>query len=184
VRQLITEAQAVLDKTDATESEVETAIAKLKTLSSANAGTIQKEVWEEKKDANQKLLTDLEAKLTKLKKPEPEKEKRTPPYTPPQTPPGSPGPEKEENEKKFGTDFNNLQPTQQEGRKKIVENWKRETNYSRSLVCSYCPEEFSYDHDLEFLNARQKAETERDNHENNCSNKNNSTQQKEVKQNK
>jgi len=60
----------------------------------------------------------LEDKLGKITPPEPDKEEPDKPQIP--TPPPSPTPQEEK--KKFGEDYAELKPTQQEGRQKNVEN--------------------------------------------------------------
>jgi len=60
----------------------------------------------------------LEDKLSKIVPSEPEKEKPDKPQIP--TPP--PSPTLQEEKEKFGEDYAELKPTQQEGRQKIVEN--------------------------------------------------------------
>ncbi|CAI2173569.1 604_t:CDS:10 [Funneliformis geosporum] len=85
----------------------------------------------------------------------------------PLTPPSSPLTALEEMEK-FGADAASLNPLQKEGRTKIVENWKKEENYERSKTCRYCPQEFHYDRNLEYLVAKIKVEAELKKHEETC----------------
>jgi hypothetical protein len=121
VRSIITQAQAVLAKTGATKEELEVGINNLKMLANAPGGA-EKEVWAEKKTENEKLLTDLEAKLKKIDIPEePEKEGPKPDIP---TPPPSPiiPPKEEKLAEKFGVDYKNLKLVQQKGRERIVEN--------------------------------------------------------------
>jgi len=120
----------------------------------------------------------LEDKLSKIAPSEPEKEKPDKPQIP--TPP--PSPTSEEEKEKFGEDYAELKPTQQAGRKNIVENWKKEENYDRNKTCRYCPQEFHYDKSLEYLLAKQKAEKELEEHEATCSVKSNLEEVKKVKQ--
>jgi len=75
---LITSAQTVLNNSAATKEEVEKAIKELKALVSAAADSVEKSVWEEKKTEHEKLLTDLETKLTKLNAPPAPKKKSNP----------------------------------------------------------------------------------------------------------
>lgn len=173
---LITEAKAILEKDGATKEEVEKAITDLKSLVSTESGSVEKATWEEKSSENQKLLTDLEAKLEKIKNiPDPDKEGPKDIPTPP--------PSLKETKEKFGEDYFNLKTTQQKGRQTIVENWKTEVNYYRKKTCRYCPQEFEYSKSLEFLAASQKVEAELKNHEDSCSYKEKLEEAKAAKQN-
>jgi len=73
VRQIITNAQNILNKDGAMKKELEIAINDLRTLANAAVDSAEKIVWAEKTE-NDKLLTDLEAKLDKITPP-----KETPP---------------------------------------------------------------------------------------------------------
>jgi len=180
VREIIKQAQEIFAKTGATKEELETAINNLKTLKNAPSDSAEATVWVEQKTENEKLLTDLEAKLTKITE-DPEKEGPKPDIPTPLPSPRIP-PEEKELKKKYGADYQELKPKQQEGRQKIVENWKKEVNYSRKKTCRYCPQEFQYDKSSEFFSAQEKAETELKNHEAVCSVKSSPEKVKEVKQ--
>ncbi|CAG8691784.1 14255_t:CDS:2 [Cetraspora pellucida] len=116
VRQIITQAQNIFNKDAATKKELEQVINDLKTLANAPQDSAEQIIWTEKETENKKLLVDLEAKLSTNFPPEPEKEgsNEKPEIPAPLTP--------QEEAEKYGADFANLKPTQQEGRKKIVEN--------------------------------------------------------------
>ena len=116
VRQIISQAQNVFNKDAATKEELEQVINDLKTLTNAPQDSAEQIIWTEKETENKKLLTDLEAKLSTNFPPEPEKEgpNKKPEIPTPLTP--------QEEAEKYGADFANLKPTQQEGRKKIVKN--------------------------------------------------------------
>ncbi|CAG8546377.1 4491_t:CDS:2 [Paraglomus occultum] len=158
VREIITNAQNVLNKDSVTKEELKKVITDLKVIAS----------------------TSSDNKLSKIIPPEPEKEGPKTPESPPPPPPPNPEPEEEE---KFGEDYAELKATQQAGRRKIVENWKKEENYERSKICCYCSQEFHYDKNLEYLLAKQKAEKELSEHEAACSFKNKPEEAKNVKQN-
>ncbi|CAG8640571.1 9957_t:CDS:2, partial [Racocetra persica] len=113
VRQIITQAQNIFNKDAATKKELEQVINDLNTLANAPSDSAEKIIWTEKETENKKLLTDLEAKLNTNFPPEPEKEEpnEKPEIPAPLTP--------QEEAEKYGSDFANLKPTQQEGRKKI-----------------------------------------------------------------
>jgi len=141
---------------------VQTTINNLESLANADNEKAEKIVWEENKEVNQKLLTDLLAKLATITPPQPETEK-------------------------YGEDYSALQPEQQHCRQTICQNWnKSEKDYShyRLYICHYCPQEFAYDTNLEFLSAKKKAESELTNHQNNCPQKNETEQVKQIKQTK
>jgi hypothetical protein len=179
VREIITNSQNILKKDDATKEELEKVINDLKIFVNAPSDSAEQLVWEEKKAENQKLLTDLEEKLSKIIPHEPEKEEEP---DKPQIPTPPPSPTLQEEKEKFGEDYAELKPTQQEGRKMIVENWKKEENYDRSKTCRHCPQEFYYDKSLEYLLAKQKVEKELAEHEAACSFKSKPEERKEAKQ--
>ncbi|MEG7978577.1 MAG: hypothetical protein NY202_01285 [Mollicutes bacterium UO1] len=59
-------------------------------------------------------MTALQAKLKKITRPDPDQEKPDQPQIP--------KPTTQEEAEKYGADYANLKPPQQEGRQKIVEN--------------------------------------------------------------
>ncbi|CAJ0907210.1 22352_t:CDS:2, partial [Entrophospora sp. SA101] len=81
IRQIITNAQEILNQDGATKEELEPVIQSLKTLADAPADSAEKIVWEENSDTNHQLLTDLEAKLNQITPPE-----QTPNHDQPTTP--------------------------------------------------------------------------------------------------
>jgi len=168
VRTIIVQAQEILAQNDATYETVQATINNLESLANADSEKAEKIVWEENKEVNQKLLTDLLAKLATITPPQPEEEPSN--LT-----------------EKYGEDYSALQPEQQRCRQTICQNWnKSEKDYShyRLYICHYCPQEFAYDTNLEFLSAKKKAESELTNHQNNCPQKNETEQVKQIKQTK
>ena len=168
VRTIIVQAQEILAQNDATYETVQTTINNLESLANADSEKAEKIVWEENKEVNQKLLTDLLTKLATITPPRPEEEPSN--LT-----------------EKYGEDYSALQPEQQRCRQTVCQNWnKSEKDYShyRLYICHYCPQEFAYDANLEFLSAKKKAESELTNHQNNCPQKNETEQAKQIKQTK
>ena len=92
-----------------------------------------------------------------------EKEKR-------QNLPSQPNPgrtNQEHNERKWGSDFGQLKPLQREGRIKTQNSWSSKKNIS--FVCLRCQKLFPYDKTMEnYLEARQKAQNELNNHKKSC----------------
>ncbi|CAI2162211.1 12445_t:CDS:10 [Funneliformis geosporum] len=71
VRQIIANAQIIFAKTKPTKVQLEKAVNDLKTLTQAAVNSAENLVWKEKESENQKLLTDLEGKLSKFVPPRP-----------------------------------------------------------------------------------------------------------------
>ncbi|WNE40434.1 MAG: hypothetical protein GBAus27B_000501 [Mycoplasmataceae bacterium] len=178
-RAIITNSQKVLEKDKAIRDELKEAVNDLKILANASNNSAEGMVWAENKDENEKLLNDLKTKLDKITPAKSEKEK---PANPSQQPTPPPSPILEE-ERKFGKDYSNLNSSQQDCRKTICENWKKDSDYDRSQICHYCSLEFHYDKNLEFLPSQEKAKSELEKHENNCDCKNNEAKQLENKKN-
>lgn len=110
-----------MEKDEVIKDELKEDINDLKILANSSNNSTESMVWEENKDENKKLLSDLKTKLDKITPAKSEKEKPTNPSQQP-TPPLSPILEEE---RKYGVDYSNLKPTQQDCRKTICENWKK-----------------------------------------------------------
>ncbi|CAG8649271.1 39432_t:CDS:2 [Gigaspora margarita] len=123
VRQIISQAQNIFNKDAATKEELEKVINDLKILANAS----------QDKAENKKLLIDLETKLSKITPPDPEKEEPKDPGIP--TPPSSPI--SQEEVEKYGAEFANLKPTQQEGRKTIFHYDKNEAKKQARADLAY-----------------------------------------------
>jgi hypothetical protein len=82
--------------------------------------------------------------------------------------PNQPNPE---NIKKWGADFGQLKPGQREGRTKTQNSWSQ--GKSINFVCLHCQKSFPMDKSIEnYLEARQKAQSELNTHKSSCPLKN------------
>ena len=87
-----------------------------------------------------------------------------------------------EDTKKWGSDFKQLKPVQQEGRVATDNSWKKscQNKHSRtSLLCPYCREKFNYDKSIEdYLSAKREVERRLTTHKSSCPLKSNKSEQK------
>jgi len=82
-----------------------------------------------------------------------------------------------ENLTKYGSDYFSLKPVQQEGRQKTQATWTNKKN--TSFLCFHCQTSFPYDKSISsYLEARNKAKNELNNHKNSCSYNNNTNEGK------
>ena len=68
IRQIIASAQNVLSKNKSTLEELQKAITELKVLASSPVDGVERVIWEENKVSNQKMLANLEEKLSRVSK--------------------------------------------------------------------------------------------------------------------
>ncbi|RIA82836.1 hypothetical protein C1645_834756 [Glomus cerebriforme] len=98
-----------------------------------------------------------------------------PPQDDPNRKPDKPNlpPNPQEESKKFGADFKDLKPQQQEDRKTVDDKWKNEytkkPDYQRSSLCPYCQTNISYDKSKEnFLDAKTQVKNQLEAHKKVC----------------
>lgn len=88
--------------------------------------------------------------------------------------------------KKYGSDYNQLKPVQQDGRKATDNSWKKscqDQQIRSCLICPYCQEEFNYDKNItDYLPASEEVQQRLDDHKNSCPCKDNKEEQKSKRQ--